>query len=275
MVYPGGFYAIYNGPRAASRNDLITNHINLSSGISQSIFPTFAPTIAALSTLAACTICPDGTPVPLLSLKDGVHWRVQELDSAAAVTTNESGRVPQHARYGCHWMWLHKLLYYSMSWPCFRYRPGISQRDGMFPVRSGGLTCQDFQTQIKWRRTVSTAKTFVYRQPFLEKISVVAWELTAPAHCRICEPTGGNPSTNPPKEGLLTTEIVHGVRCRDITGITYTLKREDLRTDSSSQLCPAYLSIGACRFLVQMCSFNTSWIVTTYCSTSLFVSVYA
>jgi hypothetical protein len=219
----------------------------------QSIVPTFAPTLAAAATPASCTVCPDGTPV-LFTYALAEGWGTltcEELDFVAAVTTNpaECRNMQDMAATGCG-------CRNFCTTPCpvrvSDIDPELANETVFFQFDKA-VTCQDFRTQIE--RSFLNSHDQCLSANFLGEDISGCLSIDAP-HCRISEPTGGNPSTNPPKEGLLS-EIVAGVSCLDITGIAYTLKREDLRTEFF-QLCSAYLSIGACKFLVQMCSFNAS-----------------
>lgn len=243
-----GFYALYNGPRAGNQADLITGGNVAGAGItstftpgfSPSIVPTAAPTLAGNTTPAACTVCPDGTPVPFKNAT-AEGWGTltcEELDFLAGVTTNPAvcRNMQDAAASGCG-------CRNFCTTPCpdrvSDIDPDLANQTVFFQFDQA-VTCQDLQTQIETNRANSEDQCLAAN--FLGEDACGCPNIAGP-FCRICEPTGGNPSTNPPEGGLLT-EIVPGVSCLDITGIAYTLKRDDPRT-GFFQLCPACLAIGA------------------------------
>jgi len=246
-----GYYAIYNGDDTGDPSSLITRG-NVSGGnqnspisftpgtLMGSMAPTAAPTVGSGTTPALCTVCPDGTPVPFPD-EPAQGWgslTCEELDFLAALTTSPAvcRNMQDAAAYGCGC----RNFCTTMCPDRISDIDPQSANETVFIRNDQRVTCATYQTDISSARANSQDQCLSAN--FLGE-DVCGCPSFGP-FCRICEGTGGNASTNPPAKKLAETEVVPGVSCLDITGIAYTLKRDDPRT-GFFQLCPACLSIGA------------------------------
>lgn len=243
-----GFYAVYQGNDVGDRSALITGGtvsggqsiISFEPGSTVAPSPTAAPTIGSGET-SACTVCPDGTPVPT-AFEDAPAqgWgslTCEELDFLAAVTTNPAvcRNMQDAAAYGCGC----RNFCTTMCPDRVSDIDPATANDTVFIRFNEAVTCEEYQTEIEEARSNSVDQCLSAN--FIGE-DVCGCPTTGP-FCRICDQGIGNPTINP-NDDAFQTEIVPGVNCLDITGIAYTLKRNDPRT-GFFQLCPACLSIGA------------------------------
>jgi hypothetical protein len=243
-----GLFEIYAGTNLGDQSARLTSG-SISGGKSTIKFdvgypnvtatsPTSAPTLSSASASSTCTLCPDGSPVLFPEAKAPIGaLTCKQVEELALKTTNETACKNLQDSSASHCGCRNNC---TTMCPDGTSGPNAANLESIVFVKNDQpVTCADFQADI-----ISSGSNSVdecLSANFLGE-DVCGCPPSEP-FCRICEPSGGNSTTNPPTE-LMEREIVPGVSCRDITGIAYTLKKND-PSGIFSRLCPACLAIGA------------------------------
>lgn len=242
-----GLFEIYAGTNLGDRSARLTSG-SISGGRSTIKFdvgypnvatsPTSAPTLSSASAFLTCTLCPDGSPVLFPEAKAPIgSLTCKQVEEIALKTTNETACKNLQDSSASHCGCRNNC---TTMCPDGTSEPNEANLEStVFVKNDQPVTCADFQAHI-----ISSGSNSVdecLSANFLGE-DVCGCPPSEP-FCRICEPSGGNSTTNPPTE-LMEREIVPGVSCRDITGIAYTLKKND-PSGVFFRLCPACLAIGA------------------------------
>ena len=245
-----GLYEIYNGDDIGDQSTRISSGSIFGSNTTFPFLvgasdgdslpdPSSPPTAASAveNNKTTCTVCPDGQPVLFPEAGTVGAVSCEQLESLAKSITNETEckRIQDESAMQCGCR-----NHCSTICPDGVSGPDIANYDSVVFVKNDRtVTCAEFQDQVT--SSFSNSIEECLSANFLGE-DVCGCPPTE-AFCRICEPVGENPATNPSPEDL-EKEIVPGVSCRDITGIAYTLKRDD-PSGIFQELCPACLSIGA------------------------------
>jgi hypothetical protein len=246
-----GLFEIYNGIDIGDQSTRITGGsiygsnntfefmVGASSGGSLPDSSSPPPTSSAvMNSTATCTVCLDGQPVLFPEVGTVGSVTCQELERLASSITNETEckKIQDDAAMQCGCR-----NHCTTICPDGVSGPDVANFESVVFVKNDRIvTCAEFQDQVT--SSFSNSVDECLAANFLGE-DVCGCPPTE-AFCRICEPVGENStSTNPSPEDL-EKEIVPGVSCRDITGIAYTLKRDDPSGDFQ-RLCPACLAIGA------------------------------